>query len=157
AAGKLTNELDIDEALPVGHSIVDGVDLWDGHLVVSGPDVTLPGRGLSLEFNRIYTNQGDSSDGPLGAGWTDTYNVKLVQDDAGFLTVVGGDATGNTFDPHGHTELPSVAAKFSVPDELQETALFFDPQVGFHSVLVQPDATKAAFDFFTTAHIRYHF
>src|SRR5262249_41547768 len=35
AAGKLTNELDIDEALPVGHSIVDGVDLWDGHLVVS--------------------------------------------------------------------------------------------------------------------------
>src|SRR5262249_44389224 len=103
------------------------------------------------------TNQGDSSDGPLGAGWTDTYNVKLVQDDAGFLTVVGGDATGNTFDPHGFTELPSVAAKFGVPDELQATALFFLPQVGFHSVLVQPDATKAAFDFFTTAHIRYHF
>ena len=34
---------------------------------------------------------------------------------------------------------------------------FFDPQVGFHSVLVQSDASKAAFDFFTPAHVRYHF
>ena len=156
AAGKLTNELDIDQALPVGHTIVDGVDIWDGHLVVSGPDVTLPGRGLSLEFNRIYTSQGDSSEGPLGAGWTDSYNVKLVEDDKGFLTVVGGDSTGNTFNPNGHTD-PTLAAQFGVPDELAATALFFDPQVGFHSVLVQSDASKAAFDFFTPAHVRYHF
>jgi len=96
----------------------------------------IPGRGLPLQFDRSYSSAGSTSDGPLGAGWTHNYNVRLVQDDCGHLTVIGGEGSGNTF--QGASPTPRAPPNFDVPAALVSQALFFTPQVGFHSTLVQP-------------------
>ena len=151
ASGIIVHELEKNESYPVGHTIIKGVDIWDGHLTLSSQDVSIPGRGLSLDFSRTYSSAGDSSDGPLGAGWTHTYNVRLVKDSFGHYTVQGGEGSGNSFG--GGQVDPDQAALFGLP----ANALFYEPQVGFHSTLVKADPGQDAFDFYTKSHIRYHF
>src|SRR5262249_15530825 len=109
---------------------------------------------LSLDFTRTYSSAGNTISGPLGAGWTENYNVRLIRDDCGTLTVIGGEGSGNTFSANGHTDA-ATAQLFGLTDPAH--ALFFDPQVGYHSFLVNPDPNKDAYDFYTTGHIRYHF
>src|SRR5262249_52354681 len=70
ATGKIVHEVEVDGSYPVGHTMIKGVDIWDGHLTHSTQDVMIPGRGLSLDFTRTYSSAGDSAKGPLGAGWT---------------------------------------------------------------------------------------
>ncbi len=153
AEGIIEHELVVDAAYPIGHTMVKGVDLWDGHVTQSAQDVFIPGRGLSLDFSRHYSSAGNSSSGPLGAGWTHSYNVRLVQS-CGVFTVVGGEGSGNSFDTTtAHTD-----AAWANAVGIQEDAIFFDPQIGYHSTLVQPvpgDTTE--FDFYTKSHVRYHF
>src|SRR5205823_4501367 len=59
--GLITTTFVSNNNLPVGHTIVKGVDIYDGHLTVSSNDVMVPGRGLSLAFTRTYSSQGDST------------------------------------------------------------------------------------------------
>src|SRR5262249_45014003 len=145
-------EVEKDESWQLGHTVIKGVDIWDGHLAISSQDVSITGRGLSLEFTRTYSSAGSISQGPLGAGWTDNYNVRLFFDDCGNITVVGGEGAGNTFSDNG---LPNndMATLFGLPSG----ALFYEPQAGFHSTLVKPDPSKNAYDFYTKTHVRYHF
>src|SRR5262249_43005781 len=105
STGGIHHALEIDGTFPVAHIIVDGVDIWHAHLPMSAQDVLLRGRGLSLDFTRTYSSAGDSSAGPLGAGWTHSYNVKLIYEaHCGTLTVVGGEGSGNAFDTStGHS------------------------------------------------------
>lgn len=49
-------------------------------------DLKIPGRGLGLEISRNYNSQ-DSYNGPLGYGWTYTYNMLLQIDSQGNVTV----------------------------------------------------------------------
>ncbi len=56
AKGTIIHDIEKDETLPIGHTIVKGVDIWDGHLTMSSSDVGIPGRGLSLEFSRTYSS-----------------------------------------------------------------------------------------------------
>ena len=44
-----------------------------------------------------------------------------------------------------------------MPTDLQDHALFFEPQVGYHSVLIQPDPTHKVFENFTEDHTLYYF
>ena len=144
------------ENLPVGHTIVQGVDLFDGHLTVASQDVSLPGRGLSLDFSRTYSSVGFSDAGPLGAGWNHNYDVRLVRNGSGHFTVQGGEGSGNTFtNPHPDATL---AQQWGLP----ANALFYDPQVGYHTTLVwlnpsNLDPSKHEYDFYTKSHVRYHF
>jgi RHS repeat-associated protein len=156
--GNIISKQEINSALPIGHTIVKGVDIWDGHLTVSSQDVSVPGRGLSLDFTRTYSSAGVSSDGPLGRGWTYSYNVKLVLNNCGELTVIGGEGTGNSFaGGSGHTD-PAMAQLFGLPSNLWNVARFFEPQLGYHSTLVMPDLNHPSeLDFYTKAHVRYHF
>lgn len=149
ASGQIVHDLKIHEAFPIGHTMVKGVDLWDGHLTHGTQDIAVPGRGLSLEFNRSYSSAGHDLSGPLGAGWSHSYDIQLAPDDCGRYVVRGGEGTGNAF-TNPHTD-PLLAARFGVDN----ASLFFDPQIGYHSTLIHtPDG---AFDFFTKAHVRYHF
>src|SRR5262249_45173930 len=109
--GTITTTFVQNNSLPVGHTIVKGVDLYDGHVTVSSTDVAIHGRGLSLEFTRTYSSQGYSTDGPLGAGWTYSYNIQLARLDNGDLVVIGGEGSGNRFDGHGKTN-PALAQLF---------------------------------------------
>ncbi len=157
--GKIIHVLKTYESFPVGHTIVKGVDLWDGHLTVSSQDVFIPGRGLPLDFSRTYSSAGSSSEGPLGAGWTHNYNVRLVQDENGNFTVIGGEGSGNRFRGASVHLDPQKAALFGLPANQQAIAQFYEPQIGHHSILVRPDTLGAPgeFDFYTKGHVRYHF
>lgn len=153
--GVVEHEVEIHHNFPVGHTIIQGVDLWDGHLTHSRQDVAVPGRKLALDFSRTYSNGGNSSAGPLGGGWTHNYHIRLEQR-CGVWTVIGGEGTGNAF-THPQPEAVKLGryARF-LPAAVGQYE-FFQPQVGYHSVLVRDtDRTSEAW-FFTKSAVRYHF
>ena len=85
--GTIVNQLADYEAAPIAHTIIDGVDIWNGHLTVSTDDITIEGRGPELDFTRTYASGSDVTNGTLGAGWNNNYNMTLVQNDDGSLTL----------------------------------------------------------------------
>ncbi len=150
-SGLIIHSLERQEALPIAHTIVKGVDLWDGHLTVTSQDIVIPGRGLSLDFTRTYSSAGSSSNSSLGAGWSHSYQIQLNQD-GGNWTIVGGEGSGNTFTEATSSYQDEQRQLFQMPN-----AKFYQPQAGYHTTLVQPDPSKPEFDFYTKAHVRYHF
>ncbi len=58
-------------------------------------DLTIPGRGVPLAFTHTYNSLAASQPGlpsygpggPLGDGWTDSYNLALTTDSSGEITV----------------------------------------------------------------------
>ncbi len=50
-------------------------------------DARVPGPGLALDFTRTYSSSDASVDGPLGYGWTDSYNMSLSLAANGAATV----------------------------------------------------------------------
>ena len=151
-SGEIVTDVIEYEAAPVAHTFVDGVDVADGHLVVSGQDVNIPGIGLSLQFSRTYSSAGDSAAGPLGAGWTDNYNMFLEQQSDSDITVVGGDGSGDAFSDPQHDA--ALAAMYGLN---ASKALFFEPSPGYHDVLVQADPNVAEYDLYTKDGLDYHF
>ena len=153
-AGWIKHDVEINSNLPLGHTLIKGVDIYDGHLIRSSQDVVVPGRGLSLDFTRTYSSQGHTSGRAMGAGWTFSYDVRLFADELGILRVIGGEGTGNRFGAEGETDAAKADA-FGLP----ATARFYKPQIGYHSTLVQPDpdGDPDSFDFYTKNHVRYHF
>jgi len=64
----------------------DPINTATGNYVYQHTDLQLPGRGLPLAFVRSYNSQ-DGSPGPLGAGWTHSYQSSLTQDANGNVTI----------------------------------------------------------------------
>lgn len=87
--------------LPVGHTFVRGVDISDGHLVVGHSDLTVPGRGLSLEISRTYSSSaGSNSPGMFGFNWNSNYEASLELiniGDCSYINLVTGDGQSQTF------------------------------------------------------------
>ena len=61
AEARVRHVVVVNASYPIGHTIVKGVDIFDGHLSVSSLDVSVPARGMPLEFSRSYTSAGSSS------------------------------------------------------------------------------------------------
>jgi len=57
-------------------SALDPVNTLSGNFTYQFTDFSLPSRGLPLVFERSY-NSRDTYAGPLGQGWTHTYNTQL--------------------------------------------------------------------------------
>ena len=130
--GEIKVAADTFATLPVGHTFAKGVDLLDGHLVVSATDVRIPGR-LPLEITRTYGSLGSSEEGAMGAGWSFNYMSTLIITGCGY-TIRGGDGTGQRFIKNGNE---------------------FIPQKGYHTTLVEnPDGS---YDFYTKGRVRYHY
>jgi len=131
--GEIELEIATHGVLPVGATFVKGVNLFDGHLVVSSTDARIGGR-IPLEIARTYGSEGSfSSEGALGVGWSFNYGSTLIATEC-FVTVVGGDGTGQRFVRSGER---------------------FIPQKGYHGELrLNPDGS---YDFFTKGRVRYHF
>lgn len=55
----------------------DPVSTYNGNFTYSVQDVSLPALGLPLHFERTYNSLDSDSDGPLGYGWTHSYNMSL--------------------------------------------------------------------------------
>jgi RHS repeat-associated protein len=78
----------------------DPVNTALGNFVYQATDFKLPGRGLGIEFARNYNSQ-DSTDGPLGFGWTHTYNMQILPTGDGSKPVRWGDGHVETYQPDG--------------------------------------------------------
>jgi RHS repeat-associated protein len=64
-------------------------------------DSAIPGRGMPLDFSRTYSSSLASTDGPLGFGWTDSYDMSLATDASGDVTISQEDGSTVTFQPNG--------------------------------------------------------
>jgi RHS repeat-associated protein len=64
-------------------------------------DFTVPGRGVPLAFTRTYSSSQSGTDGPLGFGWTDNYNMSLATDSSGNVTISQEDGSAVTFNNNG--------------------------------------------------------
>jgi RHS repeat-associated protein len=79
----------------------DPVNTATGNYVYQRSDLALPGKGLPFVFERSYNSQAASDpaavDGPLGYGWTHSYNASLAVDGSGNVTIHWGDGKTETF------------------------------------------------------------
>lgn len=71
-----------------------------GALRYQKPDLSVAGPGLPLNFTRTYNSNAWSTFGPLGYGWTDSYNISLeAGPEAGDITISGPAGSITTFTP----------------------------------------------------------
>ena len=78
----------------------ESVNTATGNYLYTEKDLELPGRGLSFVFERHYNSQ-DDEDGPLGFGWTHTYNAACRVNSNATVTIRWGDGKTETWTPDG--------------------------------------------------------
>ncbi len=71
----------------------DPVNTANGNHAYSHTDISIPTRGLPLAFTRAYNSLAPEP-GPLGVGWTHTWNVTLDEQTDGSVLVTFGDGHG---------------------------------------------------------------
>ena len=112
----------------------DPVNTANGNYAYQRTDLSIPTRGLSLEWARAY-NSLDPQAGPLGYGWTHTWNLRLVKDTASNTVVVTfGDSHAEKWTWNGST---------------------YDGAPGIHGVLVKN--VDGTFVLIQKDQARYHF
>jgi len=76
----------------------DPVNTATGNYVYDHTELVVPGRGPGLAFARFY-NSLDSTSGPLGFGWTHSYNINVSEDPiTKVVSVRWGDGHVDTYD-----------------------------------------------------------
>ncbi len=131
--GAALSELSTQDRLPVGHMIVKGVDLYDGHLTHSSEDFSIAGRGKSLDFTRSYGSNAGGKPGVMGVGWSHNWDTKIVNH-CGEYMVIGAEGGGIRFVEDGEGNLT--------------------PLKGYHGTLLRDNG---AFDFYPKGGNRYHY
>jgi RHS repeat-associated protein len=82
-------------------SFAEPVNTATGNYYTAHRDLAVRGREPSFNFTRYY-NTFDNYSGPLGAGWTHSYNIVLTEDStAGNVTIKQGDGAIVSFSPGG--------------------------------------------------------
>ncbi|WP_411726703.1 DUF6531 domain-containing protein, partial [Methyloglobulus sp.] len=76
------------------------VNTATGNYFYQHTDLSIAGRSLPFVFARTY-NALDSYSGPLGHGWTHSYNLRLTEKSDGSVTVKQGDGHEEFYDPAG--------------------------------------------------------
>jgi RHS repeat-associated protein len=85
-------------------STSEPISTGSGNYFYSHTDLTMPGRGMPLVFQRSY-NSLDNYTGPLGVNWTHSYNIFLTLTPTGAF-IKWGDGHGETFTLSGATYIP---------------------------------------------------
>lgn len=70
----------------------DAINVTNGNMYISVADLFIPGRGMPLSFGRTY-NSRDTYSGPLGYGWTHSYNIRLTERPDGSVALIDEDST----------------------------------------------------------------
>ncbi len=78
----------------------EGVNTSTGNYAYKAMDLALPGIGPSFVFERTYNSQ-DGTDGPLGYGWTWSFNVSLSEWPDGEMVMRWGDGKTEVWNPDG--------------------------------------------------------
>jgi RHS repeat-associated protein len=76
-----------------------GLNLASGAYFTSADDLAMPGRLLAFSFTRSY-NSGDGRVGPLGPGWTHSYDWAITEDPSA-AHLRRGDGRRDDFTPSG--------------------------------------------------------
>ncbi len=63
-----------------------GINVVFGNFAWQELDLSVPGRGLGFAFLRTY-NSANTADGPLGVGWTHSYNLSLTVESGSSIVV----------------------------------------------------------------------
>ena len=96
----------------------DPINFVTGNMYEAREDLNVPGRGLPLNFARFYNSQ-DTLRGPLGYGWTHTYNASMKENPDGSVTeldpqgkrlVFSRSADGSYAAPKGNRDVLKKAA-----------------------------------------------
>jgi YD repeat-containing protein len=73
--------------MSAGHTVVANVDVADGRLLRSYPDIVLPEKSTSRSFVRFYNNQFNGLT-PLGTGWTHNLDAYVLEEVPGRYVVL---------------------------------------------------------------------
>jgi RHS repeat-associated protein len=114
--------------LPVGHTLVKGVNVFTGGLTVSSNDLSVPGRGLPLEFTRTYSSSSSDAPGALGYGWNFNYDSKIIITPCGEAIVIGAQGGGMRF--------------------VEDADGRLKPLKGYHGTLI-PEFNERVFNFYS--------
>jgi RHS repeat-associated protein len=123
-------------SLPVGQTLVKGVNVHSGILTYQAPRLGLAGRGTPLGFYTSYSSNGAGRISTAGANWSHNLDLGLQINSCGDVMVSAGDSGTVTFFPgsDGHT---------------------FVPDKGYHGTLVHNDDNT--FDFYSKDGSKYHY
>ena len=111
-------------------STVDPVSTVSGNMYHDETDITIKGRGLPYVFTRTYNSGPGSSDvdGPLGYGWTHSYNMGLISNDYGDCpNCTPGTDTASGERPENGNNIPS-------------SITYVDERGGAHTYLLNADS-----------------
>lgn len=100
SAGEQGGPVNLSEN-PTTCSIARPVNCATGVFWHQFTDLSVPGRGVALNFSRTYSSSAAATDGPLGFGWTDSYNMSLATDASGDAIITQEDGSVITFQPNG--------------------------------------------------------
>lgn len=85
-----------------GCTSAEPVDDYSGNFTHTLNDISIPGRGLSLNLSHTYNAGAASVNGSLGYGWTDSYNWQLALDSGtGAATITQENGSTVTFASDG--------------------------------------------------------
>ena len=87
------------------------VNTATGNYYMTRTDLAVPGKGIPFVFTRSY-NSADSYSGPLGLGWTHSFNLVLVQNPDGSIAIKQGDGSVIGFSASGGNYSPSTPGVF---------------------------------------------
>lgn len=93
--------------VPTAAFRADPVNTATGNFTLPETDVSIPGRGPGLGFARTY-NTTLPLDGPLGFGWTHSYDTRLVAHPTGEVVIVDGSGRYDLY-------LPKVGGGYTAP------------------------------------------
>ena len=144
ANGVILHNVSTNAFLPVGHTLVEGVDLFDGHFTLARDDLSIPGVGPALQFTRSYSTSGHNAAGTMGAGWSHNWDARVVEA-CGVVTLIGSQGSGIRFD-----------SPVAGTDADGNPIATYRPQAGYHGRLVR-HLTSGDYDFYTVQGDRFHY
>lgn len=97
--GRWSSRIIRRDSMTLAHSLVKGIDLFDGHALISRQDIALPGRGPGLGFARTYASHAGDQPTALGRGWHSSLDAEVQADSCGTLLVTGSAGQGQRFRP----------------------------------------------------------
>lgn len=132
---------DVDLESIFGHGgnqlpIAEPVNPAIGNYIFSKELFSYPGRGLPIRFFVTYNSRDNGYAGPLGMGWTHTFNVTAFLDSESGLTIKWGD---------GHKECFQRGEKVYVPVKSYTDVTVSDLDTGGYQATL-PNGTRYIFN-----------
>ena len=119
-----------------------GTKVGNGNYRYSHTDLRIPGIGMPLVFSRTYNSLNCGADGPLGHGWTHSYQARLI-DDGTRVFVFWPDGHADYYNKHDNMTQtnPATAENTGCYDTLYES----DPNSDKQYTITRKDQTKYIF------------